>query len=417
MTPAGEADTFLWRDLPDCAARVEHPLLRQPITLIVDDPTPGYNPAYFHSGFRNGPPLVPRDLIDRCADLIEATGMRGKFSVIPYPFGLGRVDGAIEGVPGADVRYFLDAVRTRIAPHFDVTPEALTHWNALDLSTGNLLPWWEHVWSRRQDRTTLTPYMARSLEILAAVDLPCEGVTSPWNFGAGVEDEYAEAILAAQRQVHGRSFSWYFLQMDGTSRHVPPQLTLFRPAAGEVVVSIVACDAFDFGYRVWSGGEPDPDMLITADGRGGRLAAVLAAGGPAAFHTHWQTMFSQGTESGLHALGEVARRVGEHFGAQVRWTGCAELAHYAAAAAAVHVRREDAPATTHLTTEAPFAAEHFTLSVLQRGAVRSVRIDGRPLARVAARAALGDDTYLVEGDRVVLCWNLAGSQQVVLEAA
>src|SRR5689334_10241598 len=99
-TPATGA--FVWRTFPAGEAQVEHPLLRQPVVLIVDDPTPGYNPAYFHSGFRNGPMLAPRELVDEFADLLEATGMRGKFSVIPYPFGLGRVDRAVEGVGDAD---------------------------------------------------------------------------------------------------------------------------------------------------------------------------------------------------------------------------------------------------------------------------------------------------------------------------
>src|SRR5437660_404023 len=154
---AAEGD-FCWRAFPGIDARVEHPLLRVPVSLIVDDPAPGYNPGYFHSGFRYGPLQVPPDLVDRFADLLERTGIRGKFSVIPYPFGLGRVDRAVDGVSDADRTHFLDVVRERIAPFLDITPEALTHWNALDLGTWQLLPLWEHLWSRNQDRHSLTPY-------------------------------------------------------------------------------------------------------------------------------------------------------------------------------------------------------------------------------------------------------------------
>src|SRR5579871_3585392 len=124
MTAAQDA-TFVWRDFPALDVRVEHPLLRQPVSLIVDDPTPGYNPGYFHSGFRFGPLYTERVLADRFADLIERTSMRGKFSVVPYPFGLGRVDRAVDGVSEADRLYFLDVVRERIAPFLDITPEAL----------------------------------------------------------------------------------------------------------------------------------------------------------------------------------------------------------------------------------------------------------------------------------------------------
>ena len=67
-------------------------------------PNPGYNPAYFHLGFRHGPARVPRRLIDEFADLVETAGIKGKFSVIPYPFGLGRVDQDVQGIPQQDVR-------------------------------------------------------------------------------------------------------------------------------------------------------------------------------------------------------------------------------------------------------------------------------------------------------------------------
>ena len=52
---------YVWRELPQARARVENPGLRQPLSLIVDDPNPGYNPAYFHLGFRHGPARVPRN--------------------------------------------------------------------------------------------------------------------------------------------------------------------------------------------------------------------------------------------------------------------------------------------------------------------------------------------------------------------
>ncbi len=419
-----QAMRFCWRAFPEYSARVEHPALRQPLTLIVDDPTPGYNPAYFHSGFRNGPMYVPPTLIDEFADLVEATGIRGKFSVIPMPFGLGRVDGEIEGVSRDDLRHFLDVVRVRIAPMLDITPEVLTHWNAVDLPSGRLLSLWEHVWSRRQTRQTLHPYLSLALEILNAVDLPCSGMTSPWDFGDGVEQEYAEAILSAQRAVNGRTLTWYFLQMDGQSIHLPPRLTVFRPESGEAVVSIVTCDTYDFGRGVWWGDEPDPDMLISASGDSGRLAQVLAAGGPAAFHTHWQTMFSQGSRSGLRALGEVAARVRNHFGDRVVWTCALDLATYAAAAAAAQIT-PDGDGTEHsedgdallLRLATPFPCRQFTISLQTTRPVRAVWVDRRPLARAGSARDLDEGSYLIDGDRLYLCWSLQDGQRLRIDRA
>ncbi len=407
MNTEERAARFTWRDLPD-GGRVEHPALRQPVTLIVDDPNPGYNPAYFHLGFRHGPARVPRGLIDEFADLVETAGIKGKFSVIPNPFGLGRVDRGIQGIPQQDVRYFLDVVRERIAPVMDITPEVLTHWNAIDLASGCLLPYWEHAWSREQDRRTLQPYLALALEILNNVDLPCAGMTSPWTFGDGVEDEYAAALLAAQQEVNGRRFTWYFLHSDSLSAHVPPRLQLFNPQRGEAVVSVVCCDAQDFGRPVWMGGEPNPDELISADGRQGRLAEVLRNGGPTVFHTHWQTIFSGGRPVGLQSLSDVVRRIGEHFGSGIGWMRCADLARYAAAAAAVQLR----PNGHGYDIVAPFDCDTFTISLAAPGPLRGVRLDGAELRRVETAGAMGDNSYLVAQDRVTICWPLRDGQRL-----
>ena len=397
-------------------AQVEHPSLRQPVTLIVDDPNPGYNPAYFHSGFRNGPMFVPRTLVDEFADLVEACGIRGKFSVIPNPFGLGRIDQDLQGVSRADLHYFLDVVRSRIAPYLDITPEVLTHWNALDLATGQLLPYWEHVWSRSQDRTTLEPYLTLALQILENVDLPCAGMTSPWDFGDGVEIEYAEALLAAQRALYGNTFTWYFLQMDATSPQVAPHRTVFRPESHEAVVGIVACDAFDFGYAVWHGGAPAPDLLISADGASGRLVEVLNAGGPAAFHTHWQTLFSQGTRSGLHALRAVADRLADHYGERIVWTRCADLARYAAVAASVDLAPlSETPEQLVFQITAPFPCPGFTLSLDLPHAVRTVRVAAAPLSHASDPSSLREGFYLQNEGRLTLCWALQDSQHLVID--
>jgi hypothetical protein len=407
---------FSWRALPECDLRVEHAKLRQPISLIIDDPTPGYNPAYFHLGFRHGPMHTPTALVDRFADMIEANGIHGKFSVVPYPFGLGRVDRDVQGVSAADVTYFLDVVRTRIAPRMNITPEALTHWNALDLTTGQLLPFWENVWSRDQTRHTFLPHMMLGLEILNNVGLPCTGFTCPWNYGDGVEEEMAEAILAAQKATYGRSIAWYFLHMNDKAAHVPPRLTVFRPKSAEAVVSIETCDRYDFGMGLWTGGEADLDFLIAADGQGGRMAEVLRAGGPVVFHSHWQTMFAQGTMRGIGALAEVARRVHEHFGAEILWTSCDELAHYAAAAAALSAMRQhvDGKGPT-VTLDSQFSARNFTISLGGLGRVSRVLLDKTPLRRVESGAALDEGTYFSGGARISICLALSGRHAITFD--
>jgi hypothetical protein len=406
--------TFSWRDLPAVGASIEHPRLRQPISFIIDDPMPGYNPAYFHSGFRNGPERIPPTLVDDFADLLERTGMRGKFSIVPIPFGFGRVDREVQGVSDVDRRHFLDVVRTRVAPFLDITPEALTHWNAIDLNTGQLLPYWEHVWSRTQTTETLIPYLALGLEILNNVNIPCSGHTSPWDFGDGIEDQYAAAILEAQKQVNGRTLTWYFLQLHATALFVPPQLSVFNPAASEAVVSVIVCDSHDFGAGLWRGAAPDLDMLISEDGQSGRLVETLRGGGSTAFHSHWQTMFSQGSYTGIGALETIVKRLDEHYGDTIAWTGCEDLARYTAAAAAVRVASEP---DGGLRISSPFTCSQFTLNVASPGPVRGVRVDDKPLERAANRSAFREGSYLLEDNRLYACWPLSEDHTLTIEPA
>jgi len=49
------------------------------------------------------------------------------------------------------------------------------------------------------------------------------------------------------------------------------------------------------------------------------------------FHTHWQSLFSNGRRTGLRVLDEVARRVESVWESQVRWLKCSELAEQVAA--------------------------------------------------------------------------------------
>ncbi len=410
--PQAGAELFSWarrQGQDGLDVRVENPGLLVPVSFLLDDPAPLRNPMFFHRGFRGDVEVVPNAFLSAFADVAERWGIRGKFSLLPYPFGLGRIDRELDGISAAELAEFLHLVRQRVTPLFDLTPEMLTHWNALDLATGRLLPLWEHEWSRRQTRATLTPYLARALEILNAVDLPANGITSPWNFGHGVEGEYVPAILAAQRQVNDLTLTWYFLDFDEEAQHLPPRVMHLDPAAREAVVSIVVCTQMDMAWPTQLGAPATTDALINADGTEGRMVELLRARSPVAFASHWQSLFSNGSAAGLAALEELARRLHDAYGSTVRWTTCSELARYAATAAAVTVdgaaAAGDSPAS--LAVSSPFACSRFTLSLA--GAIpeviQDVRVDGKPLSR--RDAPLDAGTWTVAGGRLYLCWNLA----------
>ncbi len=414
-----EGEQFAWNQSTSAGGldlRVENPGLRMPLTFLLDDPAPLRNMMYFARAMRDYVEVVPNSFTSAFADMVERTGMCGKFSVLPYPFGLGRIDGSLTGISAHELAEFLEIVRERVTPQFDITPEMLTHWNAVDLATDRLLPYWEHDWSRRQSRATLLPYISRGLEILNNVDLPCNGVTSPWDFGHGVEDEYVPAILEAQQKVNGLGLTWYLLDLDGTSRYAPPRMMHLNVEEKTAVVSMIAGDGFDFAWRTQDGEPAVVDRLISADGSQGRLVDLARAGSPMAFHSHWQSLFSNGSAAGLVALEEVARRVAEHFGEAVRWTRCSELARIAATAAAITI---SAPipgqaAAQEVGVTSPFGCPSFTLSMagmsIAVAAVRAVAVAGRPLTLHKSNKSdvigLPAGTWRVRDGRLYACWDL-----------
>lgn len=311
-----------------------------PISLIVDDSCPLIH-AYYYSSWsdkgdgpqtKDGRPLakiIPNSFLDKYCDITNAHGMAGKISVVPIPTEDGDI---VNGFPGYDysiVKEWLDTVNERLSPRFDFSPEVLTHFNALDLNTGEFLNMDEETWSFQQDRTTLTPYIAKSFELLKAAGIDASGVTSPWSFGLKVEDEYIAAIAAAQLQVYGRELSWYFLHCLERKPHTRPWIAYKE--GNQTLVSIPTT----LNDRMWDTIDcprTDEDFInsiadkyLTKDGQDGGIIRVLKAGGWPLLCTHWQSLFSNGLETGLKVLNEVGERVNKHLSDQVEWKSCMEI--------------------------------------------------------------------------------------------
>ena len=322
---------------------------RIPISLIVDDPCPGLHLYYTHAARRNpaaltgdGRPLlrfIPNGLLREFIAVTEEFGLRGKFSVVPQPSCAGSINSSLDGVPPDEMRGWLDLVRTRVAPCFDITPEMITHDWAIDLDTMQPLTENEHDWSQHQDQAALRRYIAYALGELKSARFDATGVTSPWAFGLEVEDSYARAVLEAEELVFGRSQTWYFLRSSDAPGTQAEVMILEPQAAGppRSCVSVIATVG-DMLWRTmdYPGADDEyigsiADQYLTLDGTGGRIAAALADGCEIVLCTHWQSLFSNGTHAGLRALAEVARRVRETLGDRVEWLRCSELAAQAVA--------------------------------------------------------------------------------------
>jgi hypothetical protein len=295
------------------------------------------------------PLWIPNSFLDRFCDVVERRGMAGKFSIVPAPGGLGDVVNGIADHDPALTRQWLETMQRRLSPRWSFCSEGITHNLAADLTNGGYFPEGENAWSQHQDRSTLTPYLIHQLELLREAGVDATGVTSPWVFGIEVEDEYIAALVAAQRAVYGREFSWYFLHM----LKEPDTRPWVAYRKGQTTLVHLPANTDDVWWATIDSVRDDAeflnglaDKLLTEDGRSGAIREILDAGGWPILLTHWQSLFSNGLETGLAALDEVGRRIESTLGDEVEWQSFDTIARRTAA------EWGDRPATGALKGEA-----------------------------------------------------------------
>jgi hypothetical protein len=270
------------------------------------------------------------------------------------------------------------------------------------------LPEREDAWAAHQDEATLTAYIARALQILRNVGLEPNGVTSPWALGREVEEAYANAIAAALREACGVRLGWYFLHLDSHAPAVPPRVMRLDPQAGTALVSIISGSReissghYDFAWRTQFGEPAEIDVLLTADGTSGRLVELFAHDSPLAFHTHWQSLFSNGSGDGLDAFGRLVERINNTWGDRIRWTSARELATYCTAREATRVEAGDGG--RRVTFRAPFSCFEFTIAVAIPDGATTLYLDNTPLERLPdGDAPLHEGTWRRAGADALIC--------------
>ena len=409
---------------------IRHALNRVPLSLIIDDSTVLVNLNYFWMRDRNPvdglgrrwedvpvahPEWFTRSFAEWCLD----NEVRGKFSVVPCPAGLGRIDEGLPMFSAEQQESWLAMCRELITPAFDITPEMITHTLVVDPKTCR--PRESRIWEQfdwqalpADEEELLIEYIATACQILVNVGLTPEGVTSPGGFGGKSLPLYAKVAGEGIRQATGNPTPYFFQQVF-LDKPVPTPVWYADRTRGEATGEIIAVT--DDWTGNWTGyGEVSVDKYITADLQGGRLPAVIDASDPAVLVSHWQGFYGLHSDDqrGFNAFKTVVRRLKERDpeGAYTRWRKCSEITTYAIARDMADLRVEGETVTLDLPVQVPELT--LRLSDIEP---QAIRVDGVPLRRVERQAQFESGTYLVDGRNVLVAFDPEGQQaQLVVES-
>lgn len=401
---------------------VLNPRARVPLSIIIDDSTclvnlnkfavPQFAAAadgkrYFHD-WKSWPDEIPDDFVREFIDWAGENGVKGKYSVVPFPACVGRLDRGIPGWSRSELQSSLRLVRDRVSQDWDIHPEMVTHTRAVDVRTGHPFPQigeaWMENWGFSVGKSVdeLAEYFRYALQILHNVDLPCEGLTTPGGFGTKVLPELSRATAEACRDVYQAEVPHYFRHLyDRGEQSVAPRVEYASGLGGDdprCAVSIIGCTGD------WTGGWDNADeghleRFITADLSAGRMVDVIERGEPAIMVCHWTGIYWNGRKIGLKIFREVVRRLHAKYDHLI-WMKLSEIARYWAAKELTAVTRSDAG----VQLQAPFACPGFTVAVERGGG--PVSFDGRELREVGGDRLLEPGTWTRRAAGAVACFDL-----------
>lgn len=416
--------------------RVEHPRLRLPVYLIVDDGVPLCLRDLITWGNKPPPDLAEYRLaknvpegtagyaeaecfLEEFAGVVQKNGIKGKFTVLPYVPDVGMIDRIPAKSPAMPyIKKFIRTIKKDIMPGFDITPEIITHDRVYDLRKKKLIREKEWRWCDRQSTETLEKYIACSLQVLKNVGLDPNGVTSPVDFGARIEDKYATAVRRAVQSVCHKSFVWYFLSgaKDGF-----PKIMYFDRLKREAVTSVFYIIS-DIGLRIKNGDAigNNANACINPAGRTGYLDKLVDAESPLPLCMHWWLMYSNGRRHGLHILDEIAQRINRLYGDRIVWMKCSDVARYYAVAKLCLISKMSAGHCLRLAVDSPFACHDLTLGLTFAGEIREISIIDeknrkRFLKRVKNQSVFCSSSWFKNGNQVFLCFNILNRMTIEIK--
>ena len=86
------------------------------------------------------PREIPDAFVRRFGEWCSDRGVKGKYSLIPYPACVGWLDRDLPGWSKQELKASLELVRTLMVPNWDIHPEIVSHTWVIDTKTGRAFP-------------------------------------------------------------------------------------------------------------------------------------------------------------------------------------------------------------------------------------------------------------------------------------
>lgn len=401
-----------------------HALDRVPLSIIIDDSTVLVNLNYFFIRDRNPvdkknlrwediPVTHPESFTREFAEWCLENGVKGKFSIVPCPAALGRIDEGLPLFSKAQQESWLKMCREVITPSFDITPEMITHTFVVDLETFKPLEsriWEQYEWQTLpvDQEELIFNYISTACRILDNVGLTPEGVTSPGGFGGRTLEFYAKVAGLALREVTGNPTPYFFKRFsdDGQAS------VWYADRDSGMAVGEVTASTGDWTGS-WTGYDPvNVDKYITSDLQGGRIPALVNAGDAVVFCSHWQGFYGMHNDDrrGFNTFKTVVRRLQEldPNGEKTQWRKCSEITNYACASEMAEIVVENGT----ISLDLPVLVPDFTLK-LTGVDVCCISVDDKPLTQAPSRAGFKSGTFLTENDTTLVAFDPTKRQTTV----
>ncbi len=410
---------------PQVQVRVLNPRNRVPVSFIIDDSTALVNMAHYgipqfgevfpdqyRQDWRKLPREIPDGFVLEFGEWCHDAGVKGKYSMVPYPACTGWLHRYIPGWTTRELKDSLRLVRDFMMPDWDIHPEMISHTRVIDIKSGLPYPFptpdymenWE--WSQTKSADELTDYLAYALNVLKEAGLSCEGITTPGGFGSRNMDNLALATLEATRDVFKTEIPHFFRDVrTDKSESVEPEL--FHVSGLDTddpkcSVHIIGCTDDWFGG--WDGLTPgNADLMISQDLTQGRMVEVIEQGQPAIMVCHWPGIYYNGTNLGFNVFKTVVQRLHEKYNHLI-WMKLSEIARYWAGKKLTAFEVEG----KNILIKAPFQTKQFTLGLDRtvRKAVLVSEAEEKVLEKSSELSLLDSGKFYNDKKESILCFDL-----------